>query len=248
VPAALPGTDEFDAERVTRRQAERAAGRRRRLAVGLALIGAGLVLAVGYAWGNARPGQGSLLLDSPRLLPWLHLASLVVSALSIALVVAGTRLAVDRDARRLSRVWIGAGLVVGVVAVVFLGSIVLLPVKWAHEDLPAAAAERELAAEAAAPSASYCTRPVDPAAFTAWVEDPEVCGNTVQGHRELLIRGPASDARGAFVPQKGLIYSPGHQPTPWDTCIKRLDDVWWEYSSLIDGVSCPSGLTFVPGG
>ncbi len=250
VTTPLPGTDEFDQHRVAERRAAALARRPRQIVTGVALVVAGLALAFGYTWAGIRPGQGSRMPTSPGFAGWPLLVNVAVVVVACGLVVAGTRCAVTSEGRR-SRGWIGSALVVAVFATVFAGGVALAPVKWARATHPDAAAARELQAKVVtSPLAPYCTAPIDPDAFTAWVDDPEVCGTFVPGFpRELLIRGRAAGPTPVSGDvERGLIYAPDRAPDPWDTCIRQLDDVWWEYSSLVDGSSCPSGLTFIPGG
>jgi hypothetical protein len=247
MPVALPGTQEFDDEAVASRQAQIAARQPRRTLAGGALILAALVAVVAYAWSAVRPGVGALSVDDAvGILRDLPYAAPIMATLCAAAAIIGTRLAVPRDAAHLSRAWIGGALVAFVVATAFVGTYVLAPVKWARSTHPVAAAEREIEARRLAAPTPFCSAPVDPSAFTEWVDAPEVCGSSVPSYRQLMIVGPPVNASMWSAPRRGLIYSPGHHPFASGGCVRQLDDDWWEYSSLIGGVSCPSGMDFEP--
>ena len=247
MPVALPGTQDFDDVAIERRREQIAARRPRRALVGAVLMFIGAVAVVAYVWANIRPGSGALSLDAGAVLRTMPLSTPVVALVCSALAIVGTWVAVPRDAPHLSRAWIGGGLVVFILGTALLGTFVLAPMKWAREDHPVAAAERELEAKRVSPT-PFCTAAIDPAPFTPWVDDPQMCGQSLPNNRELRIVGPTDLQQSSTYPQRGLIYSPDHEPQPWGGCIRRLDHDWWEYSSVINGVSCPSGLDHVPSG
>jgi hypothetical protein len=244
---ALPGTEGFTP------RAPRPAPSTARRAAGVALVLAGVGGAGAVAWLSARPGVGGLSLTTDAFASWLPLSSLVIAAAGIALVVAGCTLAIERDAPRLSKVPIAIAFAALVLGLVFLGPIALLPAKFGRaEPALTAAAEHEMTARhvtipLTAPLPPECTTALDPAAFAGWIDDPRVCGLVTDQFRQIRIVGPGSPDPFA-PPSRGLVYAPGATSAPSGGCVRQLSPDWWEYSSLIDGVSCPAGLDFTPVG